>query len=291
VQAFETKPHVHRKAIDWLERCRERGIPIYGQGVTTDAGFTFTFEDWNLYDDSETWMEATTGTLDERLHKLGDPDRRQGLKDHPPYVATAPIGTVTVLAPKAAENQRFAEMSVQQVADLTGKHPVDAMLDIAVADRLETEFYVSPPQGSSDLLREIVQYPHMLFGVSDGGAHTKFLTAGRYPTETLSEQVRENGWITYEEAHRRLSGLPAQLAGFHDRGLLRIDGPADVVVYDPERLSVRPSEIVEDLPGGEWRRVQKASGYHAVFVNGERTIADDQQTHTHPGKLLRHGRG
>jgi N-acyl-D-amino-acid deacylase len=290
VQAFETKPHVHRKAIEWLERCRERGIPVYGQGATTDAGFTFTFEDWNLYDDSETWMEATTGTLEERLHKLGDPARRQGLKDHPPYVATAPIGTVTVLAPKSPETQRFAEMSVQQVADLTGKDPVDAMLDIAVADRLETEFYVAPPQGSSDLLREIVQYPHMLFGVSDGGAHTKFLTAGRYPTETLAQQVRDNQWITYEEAHRRLSGLPAQLAGFHDRGLLRLDGPADVVVYDPDGLAVGPNEVVEDLPGGEWRRIQKASGYHAVFVNGVRTIADDAQTQRHPGRLLRHGR-
>src|SRR3954447_13717961 len=242
VQAFESRPHVHRKAIEWLERCRHRGIPVYGQGVTTDAGFTFTFEDWNLYDDSETWMEATTGTLEERLHKLADPARRQGLKDHPPYVATAPIGTVTVLAPKSPETQRYAEMSVQQVADITGQHPVDAMLDIAVADRLQTEFYVAPPQGSSDLLREIVQYPHMLFGVSDGGAHTKFLTAGRYPTETLAQQVRDNGWITYEEAHRRLSGLPAQLAGFHDRGLLRIDGPADVVVYDPGALTVGPNE-------------------------------------------------
>ena len=291
VQAFESKPHVHRRAIEWLERCRERGIPIYGQGVTTDAGFTFTFEDWNLYDDSDAWMEATTGTVAERLHKLADPARRQGLKDKPPYVATAPIETVTVLSPQSPETERFREMSVGQVAEVTGKHPVDAMLDLAVADSLRTLFFVAPPQGKSDLLREIVQYPHMLLGVSDGGAHTKFLTAGRYPTETLAQQVRDNHWITYEEAHRRLSGLPAQLAGFHDRGLIRLDGPADVVVYDPENLAVGPNEVVEDLPGGEWRRIQKASGYHAVFVNGVRTIADDTQTDRHPGRLLRHGRG
>ncbi|MEP6658414.1 MAG: amidohydrolase family protein [Acidimicrobiales bacterium] len=291
VQAFESKPHVHRRAIEWLERCRERGIPIYGQGVTTDAGFTFTFEDWNLYDDSDAWMEATTGTVAERLHKLADPARRQGLKDKPPYVATAPIETVTVLSPQSPETERFREMSVGQVAEATGKHPVDAMLDLAVADSLRTLFFVAPPQGKSDLLREIVQYPHMLLGVSDGGAHTKFLTAGRYPTETLAQQVRDNHWITYEEAHRRLSGLPAQLAGFHDRGLIRLDGPADVVVYDPENLAVGPNEVVEDLPGGEWRRIQKASGYHAVLVNGVRTIADDTQTERHPGRLLRHGRG
>ncbi len=28
VQAFESRPHVHRRAIEWLERCRERGIPV-----------------------------------------------------------------------------------------------------------------------------------------------------------------------------------------------------------------------------------------------------------------------
>jgi N-acyl-D-aspartate/D-glutamate deacylase len=291
VQAFEDRPHVHRRAIEWLERCRERGIPVYGQGVTTDAGFTFTFEDWNLYDDSEAWMEATTGTLEERLHKLGDPARRQALKDKMPSVATAPIETVTVLSPRSPQTEPFRELSVRQVAERTGKHPVDAMLDIAVADGLRTLFFAAPPQGTSDLLKEIVQYPHMLFGVSDGGAHTKFLTAGRYPTETLSEQVRDNEWITYEEAHRRLSGLPAQLAGFQDRGLLRTDGPADVVVYDPEHLSVGPNEVVHDLPGGEWRRVQKASGYRAVVVNGVQTIAEDRQTERHPGRLLRHGRG
>ena len=50
------------------------------------------------------------------------------------------------------------------------------------------------------------------------------------PTETLTEQVRDNQWITYEEAHRRLSTLPAHLAGFTDRGVLRAGVPADVVV-------------------------------------------------------------
>ena len=291
VQAFESRPHVHRRAIEWLERCRERGIPVYGQGVTTDAGFTFTFEDWNLYDDSEAWMEATTGSVAERLAKLADPGRRQGLKDQPPSVATAAIETVTVLSPRSPSTERFREMSVRQVADATGKHPVDAMLDIAVTDELRTLFFAAPAAGlvgpaegdrpvpAHAVRRVRRRRPHQV-------PHRRSL-----PTETLAQQVRDNQWITYEEAHRRLSGLPAQLAGFHDRGLLRLDGPADVVVYDPEHLSVGPNEVVEDLPGGEWRRIQKASGYHAVFVNGVQTIADDTQTERHPGRLLRHGRG
>ncbi len=95
--------------------------------------------------------------------------------------------------------------------------------------------------------------------------------------------------MTYEDAHRRLLGLPAQLAGFQDRGLLRVGGLADVVVYDPTELAVGPNVVVHDLPGGESRRIQKATGYHAVIVNGAQTIADDEQTNQHSGQLLRHG--
>jgi len=45
--------------------------------------------------------------------------------------------------------------------------------------------------------------------VSDGGAHTKFFTGGRYPTEFLSRTVREEAMGSLEHAHWRLSALPA----------------------------------------------------------------------------------
>ena len=291
VQAFEDRPYIHRKQMQWLGRCRERGIPVYGQGVTTDAGFTFTFEDWNLYDDSQAWCDATTGSHAERLRKLADPARRQALRDDLPTIATGPIETATVLTPKSAATERYREMSVGQAAALMRVHPVDAMLDIAVADDLGTVFFTASAAGRSNLIDEILADPYVLLGVSDGGAHTKFFTAGRYPTETLAHHVRDREVLTLEDAHWRLSALPASLAGFRDRGTVRVGGPADVVVYDFERLEAKPSEVAHDLPGGEWRRIQRASGYRWVVVNGEITIEDDKETATHSGRLLRHGAG
>ena len=46
-----------------------------------------------------------------------------------------------------------------------------------------------------------------------------------------------------------------------------------------------------DLPGGEWRRVQRAKGYKDILVNGEVTFADGECTGATPGRLLRHGKG
>jgi N-acyl-D-aspartate/D-glutamate deacylase len=289
VQAFDQMPEVHRGQLEWLASCRERGLPVYGQGVTTDAGFTLTFEDWNLFDESDAWCEATTGTLDERLTKLADPARRPALRDARVYIALGPIEEVVVLGPRTAETKQWANMTLGDVAAATGRHPVDAMLDIAVADRLATTFFSKPAINTRlEGFRELMSDDYLLPGTSDGGAHTKFLTAGRYPTETIIRAVREHGILTLEQAHWKLSALPAYCGGFTDRGTLEVGKAADIVVYDYDRLDMTPVEKVHDFPGGEWRRVQRGVGYRWVLVNGEVTIDDDKETGVPAGRLLRH---
>ena len=289
VQAFDDRPHIHRKLLEWLKSCRERGIRVVGQGLTTDAGFTFTFENWNLFDDQQDWCEATTGTHAERLAKLADPARRAKLRENLPNTATGPLPDIAIVGPKLAKNRKWLDYTLAHAAEKMGKHPVDVMLDMAVEEDLETEFFAAPPNGKIEHLRELVDDPYVLFGVSDGGAHTKFLTAGRYPTETICKVVREHKMISLEEAHWRLSALPAEVAGFRGRGQLRVGAPADIVIYDFDGLRVLRDEIVHDLPGGEWRRIQRSEGYRYILVNGQVTMRNGQPTHTHSGRLLRHG--
>ena len=45
-------------------------------------------------------------------------------------------------------------------------------------------------------------------GLSDGGAHMKFITAGIWPTDLLTWMVRDTGILTLEQGHYRLSGMP-----------------------------------------------------------------------------------
>jgi len=291
VQAFDDRPHIHRNTLAWLQRCYERGIRVIGQGLTTDAGFTFSFEDWNLFDDIDAWCEATTGSREDRLAKLADPNRRPALRENLPRTATGPLPDIIIARPKLDKNWKWKDYSLTLAGEAMGKHPVDVMLDMAVEENLGTEFFAAPPNKRLDHLKEIVDDPYVLFGVSDGGAHTKFLTAGRYPTETLCKIVREHGMLSLEDAHWRLSALPAQVAGFCGRGTITPGAPADMVVYDYQNLKVTEPAIVHDQPGNEWRRIQKAKGYKYVLVNGQVTIEDDQQTDTYPGMLLRHGDG
>jgi N-acyl-D-amino-acid deacylase len=289
IQPRDNAEHVHRNALRWIDSCRERGLRVYGQGVTGDTGMAFTFIDWNLFDDSAPWCEATTGTPAERKAKLGDLSRRDTLRNHPPQVITSVFDQIFITQVERGDLKEFEGLTLREAGEKWNKHPVDAMLDLAVADDLRTEFYAPSPNQRLDLLKECIDYTWFIPGVSDGGAHTKFFTGGKYPTEFLTRIVREHNMLNLEEAHWRLSALPALCAGFRDRGTLREGAPADIVVYNYDLLRIRPMEIARDFPGGEWRRVQKADGYRYILVNGTVTMEEGRETGASAGRLLRHG--
>jgi N-acyl-D-aspartate/D-glutamate deacylase len=93
--------------------------------------------------------------------------------------------------------------------------------------------------------------------------------------------------MSLEEAHWRLSTMLGWAIGIRDRGWLREGMPADIIVYDLEKLEVLPTEIVTDLPNNDWRRVQKADGYNYTIVNGGITFEGQKCTGALPGKMLR----
>jgi N-acyl-D-aspartate/D-glutamate deacylase len=280
-------PERHRRLLRWLERCRERGLKIYGQSATVEAGFAFTLADWNLWEDVPAWKEATLGNFEARLQKLSDPDRRAALRECSP-VLTNEWKDVFIVSTKNPEFKQYENMNIVEAGKLMNKHPVDAMLDIAVSDGLATEFYSAPVNTQIDGFRELVTSELTIPGVSDGGAHTKFFMGGVYPTEYLMK-VRDHNVMSLEAAHWRLSTQPALCAGFKNRGTLREGSPADIVIYDLDKLAVKPMEIVHDFPGGEWRRVKRSEGYDKVLVNGEVTLDQGNPTGAMSGRLLRYG--
>jgi len=303
VTASIRNPDIHRKSLAWVERMRAKGLPVFGQGGTVRSGFAITLEHWNLYDVSAAWRDLLTGTKDERAAKMRNPAMREAAKSERAMYAldkNAPGigGKLPKLVVQWVENkpelEKYVGKSLGQIAEEEGKHPVDVMLDLSLATDLKAEFLQAEPQFNADYNAEIINNSMYTFpGVSDGGAHTKFFTGGAFTTDFLRWLVRDEQKVTLEEAHYRLSALPAHAAGFRDRGVLREGAAADVVVYDLNGLGIEPDwigEVVHDLPGGEWRRVQRPKGYRSIIVNGEETFAEGKCTGATPGKLLRHGK-
>jgi N-acyl-D-aspartate/D-glutamate deacylase len=84
-----------------------------------------------------------------------------------------------------------------------------------------------------------------------------------------------------------LTMVPATLWGFADRGLLRPGMAADMMVFDPETIAAEMPEVVDDLPAGARRLVQRTRGISATVVNGEVLLRDGKHTGALPGRLLR----
>ena len=290
---------IHLDTMAWIDSCFERGLRVYGQAVTVRAPFIFTLEDWNLYDSSPAWARATVGTLEERLAKLADPEIRKAMKAEEATLATTGVGgpidgLVIEATPGHPELEKYHGRSLGEIAKTEGKHHIDAMLDIGVAGGLKV-LYKTLDIGSTDpnKVGELVRNQHVIPGLSDGGAHTRFFTGGSFTTEVLTWLVRETKQLTLEQAHFRLSYLPAQAAGFTDRGFLREGAPADIIVYDFQNLRRVPEvdyEIAHDFPANQWRRIQRAEGYRWIMVNGKVTFKDGECTGATPGQLLRLGR-
>jgi N-acyl-D-aspartate/D-glutamate deacylase len=161
--------------------------------------------------------------------------------------------------------------------------PVDLMLDLALASDLQMRWRIALLNFDESEVGEILADDHVVLGLGDGGAHMSQLCDACHPTYLLGHWVRELGALSLEEAVRRLTSHPADVFGLHDRGRVGLGLPADLVVFDPDRVGAGPLERVYDLPAGQDRLISRAIGVEAVFVNGQRL---GSQAHA-AGKLLR----
>ncbi len=281
---------MHADLFAWLESCAEKGLRIYGQGITQNPPLLFTFDYWDLW--GAVWNEVAGPEVpNERiLANLADPAVRERLKAEPlkvPFIGG--VNEARVVSVSKPENERWVGKTTAEIAEALGVHVIDAICDLVVSDELKTSFQVPQFDIGLEGIKQLLDNPWVIPGLSDGGAHLKYLAAGSYATELISQYVRQHGFLSLEEAHWRLSALPAFCAGFSDRGVLREGAAADIVVYDYEKLDYEFPNFRHDLPGDEYRVVSAGTGYRYVIVNGQITIEDDKETHVHAGRLLRGG--
>jgi N-acyl-D-aspartate/D-glutamate deacylase len=200
--------------------------------------------------------------------------------------------SIVVKTAALAEHRGLEGRALTDLAAEQGKHVADVMLDLALEERLDTEFQLqSRPPAEDVALAEFVKTGLALPSQSDAGAHlnTNFCTAGE-SSYVLAEWVRERGLLTLEDAIRRYTFQPARIMGLHDRGLVRQGLAADLMVFDFDRIGVKEDEVAQDGPAGTPRRVQGAEGVHHVIVGGQEVLDHGQHTGAFPGRVLRAGR-
>ena len=300
VSYSEANPERYKEQLAYLERAHKEGANLFAQASGVQVSPVFELAEYNGFDALPNWIDPFIGTPEERIAKLNTPGVRDKMKQDVGGEWTGIGGTADVAANwtkmrvvevRKDSNLQYEGMNIAELAEATGKHPMDAMLDLAIDEDLRTEFSTDPTTGTDpEAMKEILNHPYTHPCISDGGAHVRYLTVGIWPVNFLTMWARDHEAMSLEKAHYKMSGLPAFIAGFTDRGVLKEGFAADIIVYDLDKLGLQYDSPIydDDFPGGERRLIQKAKGIRYTLVNGGVTFTEGTVcTDATPGKLLR----
>lgn len=292
IRHFWKEPDLWRKQLnDVEERCRQ-GYAAYAMTSTRRTLRRWTFKDSTRFDEMPAWKNLMTLPLDQRKEKFRDPQIRRDLDramaESKPISFSCRWDSIAIKKAARPQNKTLEGKTIDELARMQAKPPIDALLDLALAEDLETTFEDAATQADEKAVRDIFNNPHVLLGQSDAGAHVANANPGfGYATTMLAYWVRDRQIMSLEDAIKKLTFLPASIFGIHDRGLLRPGMAADIFVFDPANIDLAEPEKVQDLPGGAPRYIQSAKGIHCTIVNGAVLMKDGAHTGLYPGKVLR----
>lgn len=291
-----------RKPTEWkelmaiIDETAKAGIRANPLCTPNSITQLFTLKNCQLFRGVPTWHPILLASDEEKMRAYSDPgvrrklqeeavDRHGDLKD--PNFASTWYEYMEVEQPALEKNKGLKGKTIGEIAREQKKSIIDAFLDLAVEENLETTFLYGENNVDKEAMNQILNYPNAFIGLSDGGAHVQFHGGYGYSTRLLGHWVRERQIMSLEKAVRRLTFDSASAFGIYDRGMLRPGMAADITVFDPETVRPLPEDKVEDFPAGGWRVRELAEGIKCTIVNGEVLLEDGKHTGALPGRIMR----
>ena len=266
-----TNPGGARRLLDLVDEARAGGLDVTFDCFPYPYGGTrilILFPDWAHEGGPDRLVDVLRSTeARERLRKEVVPRGRSWDEMWMTYF-------------RQPHNLVYDGRSIAEVAEMTGKHPVDVLCDLLLEEDLRVSYFslVSDPATIADF----VVHPLQMVG-SDAlllGGHPPPMTYGCFPV-ILGEMVREEKRLSLADAVRKMTSFPAQRLGIHDRGALRDGAFADVVVFDPDTINAKATRQNPRQP---------STGIEYVLVNGQMVMDRGRHTGALAGRALRRGR-
>lgn len=266
------------KSLALVEEYRAKGVDVVVDQYPYDHSSTnlgITLPSWALADGQAKIKEriTTPGSRQEIRQQM-----EQMLKDlgHEDYS----YATVAYYAP----HHEYEGKNIVEVTKLRGQEPtvaneIDTILEMVAAGGAQMIYH---SMGDEDMLR-IMRYPNT--GVASDGGIRIFGEGMPHPraygtnARVLAEYVRQRGVLTWPDAIRRMTSLPARTFNFQDRGVLREGAAADILVIDPDRVQDKATYTQPH---------QYSEGFDYVLVNGVVMVDNGQLTDARGGRILRH---
>ena len=289
-------PDAWKQLMAIVDETSAAGIRAYPLCSPNSVTQRFNMSNAQAFRGVPTWHPILLSSNEEKLRAYSDPAVRQKLHDEAiEWKMDRPTDTISrrwfdytwVEEVVLEKNKGLEGKSLSELAQLQGKGIIDAFLDLAVEENLQTTFLQGENNVDKEAVTQILNYDNAIVGLSDGGAHVQYHGGYGYSTRLLGHWVREQEVMSLEKAVRRLTFDSASVLGIYDRGLLRPGMAADITIFDPATVNTREEDIVHDFPAGGWRFRELADGVPYTIVNGQVIQEEGQLTGALSGQVVR----
>ena len=272
-----------------IEAANARGRKLVGAVSCCPLAMDFTLRSPYTFEGLESWRPALPLQGQDYLKILEDVSFRRAVRAELAKPAHFRLFNGEWDKVQVVESARKAleQQSIAALAAAAGEDPLDFMLDLALAERLDTVFSALLLNSDEAAVGRMLRHARSLVSLSDAGAHLTFFNDAGFGLHLLGHWSRELGVLSLAEAAWRLTGQPARLFGIRGRGALQPGYWADLLLFDPAQVGRGPNRRAFDLPAGQPRLKAQGSGVHGVWVNGTRVCGDGASTNALPGRLLR----
>jgi N-acyl-D-aspartate/D-glutamate deacylase len=301
VQQTDEAPDRWRGIFDEIDAMVADGLGVWAQVAPRPVGAMLSFASTtNPFILTPTYREINAGGVPARLRALLSADVRERiLAEHGAYKPGGFAGQLTggfdrmFRMTDPVDYEPTPAASIAAEARRTNKSPAEHCYDVMLEAEGRRILYmplINYARGDLDDVYGMMKGAHTLYGLSDGGAHCGTISDGSFPTTTIglwSKGSKNGHSFPIEALVHGYTQRNARHVGWRDRGVIAPGYRADLNVIDLGALSLSPPEIVQDLPAGGTRLVQKARGYHWTVKSGVVTFEQGEWTGATPGGLIR----
>ena len=300
VEQQDARPDWWLQLLDGIEDAQSQGINMFGQvppratGIL--MGLTATLNPFRFH---PSYMEIADLDLEERVKIMKDPVFKEKLLNENPVSINSLVDEIVNAYGKMFKLGEPAnyEPDPDDSFESIGKRSTTSPQAIAYEVMLEKEgraliyhplFNYLP--GDLSLVEKMLKHPFTIAGLGDAGAHCGAISDASFPTTLVQHWSRDRSRgdkIPLKTVIKMQTSETASLLGIDDRGVIKEGYKADINIIDYEGLTLHEPEIINDLPAGGRRLVQKASGYDYTIVSGEVAFIKGEATGALNGRLIR----
>ena len=297
------KSDVYRRVLDGAAAWQAKGAQLRPQIIPRAVTFMTSLAGYHPFINRPTYKDLAHLPLGQRVVRMRQPEVRAQILGEQD-VFTGGLGALMGAMLGQAVERLFSlafpvdyepdpSQSVKARAQAAGVEPLELLYDEMTAGDGSTFFALLGNNfhaGTLEPCRDMLLDPLTVSGLSDAGAHVMMISDCSASTFHLTHWVRDRTKgerVPLELAVHKLTGAPAEMYGFADRGTVTEGKKADLNVIDFERLTIQAPYTRADLPTGASRILQPSTGYVATIANGEVVRRDDADTGARPGRLIR----